>query len=42
MKKWFNRLGLAVTLLLVIAIIGFVIWAETPLGPMPEALAAVV
>jgi len=40
MKKWFKRLGLAVTLLLVIAIVGFVIWAETPLGPMPEALAA--
>lgn len=40
MKKWFKRLGLAVTLLLVIAIAGFVIWAETPLGPMPEALAA--
>jgi len=24
----------------VIAIAGFIIWAETPLGPMPEALAA--
>lgn len=40
MKKWIKRLGLAVGLLLVIAIAGFVIWAETPLGPMPEALAA--
>lgn len=29
-------------ILLLIAIAGFVIWAETPLGPMPEAEAALV
>jgi len=40
MKKWLKRLIVAVALLLVIAVAGFVIWAETPLGPMPEALAA--
>lgn len=40
MKKWIKRLGLALAVLLLIAIAGFVIWAETPLGPMPEALAA--
>ncbi len=40
MKRRLKRLGLAVGLLLVVAIAGFVIWAETPLGPMPEALAA--
>ncbi len=40
MKKWIKRLALAIGLLLVIAIAGFIIWAETPLGPMPEALAA--
>jgi len=31
---------IAVVVLLFVAIAGFVIWAETPLGPMPEALAA--
>ena len=40
MKRLLKRLGLALGLLLVIASAGFVIWAETPLGPMPEALAA--
>lgn len=40
MKKWIKRLGLTLILLLVVAVVGFVIWAETPLGPMPEALAA--
>ncbi len=40
MKRRLKRLGLAVGLLLIVAIAGFVIWAETPLGPMPEALAA--
>lgn len=32
--------GLAI--LIVIAVIGFVIWAENPLGPMPEANAALI
>ncbi|RME52832.1 MAG: alpha/beta hydrolase, partial [Caldilineae bacterium] len=40
MKPWIKRLGLALTALLVVAVAGFVIWAVTPLGPMPEALAA--
>lgn len=38
-----SRLGkilVAVAILLVIMIAGFLIWANTPLGPMPEALAA--
>jgi hypothetical protein len=36
-KKWLWFLPLAV---LALALSGFVIWAETPLGPMPEALDA--
>lgn len=31
---------IAVVVLLIVAVAGFVIWAEMPLGPMPEALAA--
>ncbi len=38
--KILKRLGLAVLILLVLAVGGFVIWAEMPLGPMPEALTA--
>ena len=38
--KILKRLGLAVLILLVVAVAGFVIWAEMPLGPMPEALTA--
>lgn len=40
MKKWIKRLLFALILLLVVAFTGFVIWAETPLGPMPKALDA--
>lgn len=40
MKKWIKRLLLGITLLLMIVVAGFVFWAETPLGPMPEALDA--
>jgi dienelactone hydrolase len=32
----------ALAAVVVIAALGFVIWAETPLGPMPEAVAAMV
>lgn len=38
--KILKRLGLAVLILLVVAVAGFVVWAEMPLGPMPEALTA--
>ncbi len=31
---------ITIVVLLIVAVAGFVIWAETPLGPMPEALAA--
>ncbi len=37
-KKWMLLIGLLVVLGLAVA--GFVYWAQTPLGPMPEALAA--
>jgi pimeloyl-ACP methyl ester carboxylesterase len=35
-----KKILVVVAIVLVIAIAGFVIWAETPLGPMPEAEAA--
>ena len=38
--KVLRWIRIAVVVLLIVAIAGFVIWAETPLGPMPEALAA--
>ncbi len=31
---------IALLVVLAVAVVGFVIWAQTPLGPMPEALAA--
>jgi dienelactone hydrolase len=40
MKKILLWALAVIAALLVIASVGFVIWAETPLGPMPEALAA--
>jgi len=40
MKRILIILLIALPALLVLAIAGFVIWADTPLGPMPAALAA--
>ena len=39
-RKRLLRVLLLVSLLLLLGFLGFVVWAETPLGPMPEALAA--
>jgi hypothetical protein len=39
MKTW-KKVLLAVAVVLLLAVAAFVIWAMTPLGPMPEALAA--
>jgi pimeloyl-ACP methyl ester carboxylesterase len=39
--KILRRVLLAVLLLLILAAAGFVVWGSTPLGPMPEALAAI-
>lgn len=35
-----NKIIIAVSLVLAVAVAGFLVWAETPLRPMPEALAA--
>jgi hypothetical protein len=35
-----NKVFLAIILLVVVGLLGFIVWAETPLGPMPEALEA--
>jgi pimeloyl-ACP methyl ester carboxylesterase len=40
MKRILKTLALSLAGLLLLAVIGFVIWAETPLGPMPEAVDA--
>ena len=40
MKRTLKRLGIALAIILLLLTIGFVIWAETPLGPLPEALTA--
>jgi hypothetical protein len=40
MKQVFKRWWWILLLIPVLLIGGFVLWAETPLGPMPEALAA--
>lgn len=40
MKKAIKRWGWLLLLMLLVPLVGFVIWAMTPLGPMPEALAA--
>lgn len=39
-KRLWSRLGISLALLFILLIGGFVLWAETPLGPMPEALRA--
>ena len=38
--KLFKRILLGIVIVLALSVVGFVIWAETPLGPAPEALAA--
>jgi pimeloyl-ACP methyl ester carboxylesterase len=38
--KFIKRFLLALLVIAVLAVAGFVVWAETPLGPAPEALAA--
>jgi len=38
--KWLKRIGLGLLLILLVIVLGFVAWAETPLGPAPEALMA--
>lgn len=38
--KLIKRIAMGLVVLLLLATAGFVLWAETPLGPMPEALAA--
>jgi hypothetical protein len=38
--RTFKRILLVIVLVLAIATAGFLVWANTPLGPMPEALAA--
>jgi hypothetical protein len=38
--KYFKRFALIILAIFVVLIAGFVIWAETPLGPAPEALTA--
>ena len=35
-----NKIILGSLLLVTIVLVGFVVWAETPLGPMPEAFEA--
>ena len=40
MKRAFKRWWWVILIIPIILVVGFVIWAETPLGPMPEALAA--
>lgn len=39
-RRWARIAFSAILLVLLLATAGFVIWAESPLGPMPEALAA--
>jgi hypothetical protein len=38
--KIIKRILLALFVLLLVSVLGFVLWAEKPLGPAPEALAA--
>lgn len=40
-RRWVWAL-VALGAVILVAVLGFVIWAETPLGPMPEAVAAMV
>ncbi len=39
MKTW-TKILLAILVVALLAVVAFVVWAMTPLGPMPEALAA--
>ena len=39
-RRWWAWLLVALGGLALAAVLGFVIWAETPSGPMPEAVAA--
>ncbi|GAB4559451.1 MAG: alpha/beta hydrolase [Anaerolineae bacterium] len=39
MSRW-GYSALALLVVAALAVLGFVVWAETPLGPMPEALSA--
>ncbi len=38
--RWLRWVGLGLLMVVVLALAGFTIWAYTPLGPAPEALAA--
>lgn len=38
--RWLKWVGLGLLAIVVLALVGFTIWAYTPLGPAPEALAA--
>jgi hypothetical protein len=38
--RLFKRLILIIAIVLLITVVGFVVWASNPLGPMPEALEA--
>ena len=38
--KIIKRIALVLVIVVALLSIGFVVWAETPLGPAPEALAA--
>ena len=42
MRKFLRTTGAALLVVIMIAAGGFVIWAETPAGPMPEALGSLV
>jgi pimeloyl-ACP methyl ester carboxylesterase len=39
-NKWFRKALLALLIILIIALAGFFVWANNPLGPMPESVAA--
>jgi hypothetical protein len=39
-RRWWAWALVALGVVVLAAVLGFVIWAETPLGPMPEAVAA--
>lgn len=41
-RRWWVWALVALGAVVLAAVLGFVIWAETPLGPMPEAVAAMV
>jgi hypothetical protein len=40
MKNLILKIGAGILLILLLVSIGFIWWAQTPAGPMPEALAA--